>query len=180
MRKQNIINIVFIIISLSSIALSGYLYLTRQKIIIINNNDLLSNYKATKENKELFEKEVTEIQKNLTSLENEINDMLKKLQEEYPTLSKEEQKKQGDFIKKKQEEYYKYKEEVIQKNKDKEDELSAAIYNQVNSFMDTYGKTEKADLIIGVTDMGNVLFANENLDKTDEVIDKLNKKYAGE
>ena len=44
--------------------------------------------------------------------------------------------------------------------------------------MENYGEEKGFDMIIGVTDMGNVLYANEQMDITDIIIKELTFKYS--
>ena len=58
--------------------------------------------------------------------------------------------------------------------------LTTQVVNQMNSHMIEHGKTNDFDLIIGVTDGGNLLYGKDQYDITAEVLNNMNSTYAGE
>lgn len=180
MKKQTLINVFLLVIALASLIISICLYTTRPKIIFVNNNTVFEKYLGVKEGQHILNKDMEKMQANLDTLEKEINIDLKHYQDNYNNLSVEEKKNIKDMINKKKKQFYRYKKALEEKTNEKDHEISAGILNQINTYMTEYGKEKEYDAIIGVTDMGNVLFARDKFDKTEEVIEGLNKKYSGE
>lgn len=58
-------------------------------------------------------------------------------------------------------------------------QYSDQIWKQINQFMEDYGKENNYDLILGATGQGNIMFAKEKDDISKNVLEYINKKYAG-
>lgn len=58
-------------------------------------------------------------------------------------------------------------------------EYSLKIWDKLNSFISTYGNENGYDVIFGASGEGNIMYATDNLNITDEVIAYCNLKYSG-
>lgn len=68
--------------------------------------------------------------------------------------------------------------ETINKQSEEEDaKLSNAVVNEVNAYIKEYGKNHSYKIIIGANNSGNVLYAQDGVDLTQEVLTGLNLKY---
>ncbi len=75
---------------------------------------------------------------------------------------------------------YKEKEsEINQLNMSLESKYETEIWNRVNSGIEEYGKEKGYQYIFGTKGDGNLMYADDNLDITNEVIVYLNKNYEG-
>lgn len=70
-----------------------------------------------------------------------------------------------------------YNEAVTSKYKEEEDKMLQGVLNQVNSFVEKYGKEKGYDIILGTTLSGSMLYGENTMDITDEVLAELNKNY---
>lgn len=57
--------------------------------------------------------------------------------------------------------------------------MTADVVNEVNAFLKEYGEEKGYTIIMAATEYGNIAYADEDLDITDEVLERLNKQYAG-
>lgn len=53
------------------------------------------------------------------------------------------------------------------------------IINQINRYVKEYGIANNYDIIHGTDGSGNIMYANESLDITTEIVQYINKKHAG-
>jgi outer membrane protein len=53
-------------------------------------------------------------------------------------------------------------------------------WTEINKYIMEYGKENKFDMIHGVSGEGNLMYADEKLNVTDQVIEYMNNKYDGE
>jgi outer membrane protein len=60
---------------------------------------------------------------------------------------------------------------------EKDLEITQKVLNQINSFVKVYAQKNGYKLIIGTTEDGNLMYADETLDITDDVLSELNIKY---
>jgi len=75
---------------------------------------------------------------------------------------------------------YDYSNAINQKAKEEDDKITEGVLNQVNAFVEEYGKRKGYSIILGTTASGNILYGDEKMDITNEVLEELNKTYTGE
>lgn len=56
-------------------------------------------------------------------------------------------------------------------------EYTSQVYGRLNEYLATYGKEKHIRLIVGANGQGNVMYVDKTADKTQEVIEYVNKKY---
>lgn len=117
----------------------------------------------TKELKKIGEKEFANRKSNLDSL-------YSKLQSSNVSSSDKKNLMQ-EFIQK--------KEELNQFNDYFGAEQSSKIWTRIKSYSTEFAKENNYQIILGSDDKGNVLFAGESIDITDNFLTYINKKYEG-
>lgn len=143
------------------------------------NSALFEKSFLVKDTETMFEEKKRVWESNLDTLEKEIDSYIDAYKTNFNTFSEKQRIENENFIKKRQQEYFEYK-KVIDENIEKEDEkLTLTVLNQMNNLIDEYGKRNDYDIIIGGNDSGNLLFAKEEYDITEEVLDFINEKYTG-
>jgi len=58
--------------------------------------------------------------------------------------------------------------------------VSQQIWDRLNTYIKEYGKAQKHKIILGTQGGGNVMYADDAVDLTDEVLHYANTKYEGE
>lgn len=58
-------------------------------------------------------------------------------------------------------------------------DFTEQIWKQLNQYIEDYGKEKKYDFLFGASGQGNLMYANDKEDKTNEVIEYVNDKYSG-
>ena len=53
------------------------------------------------------------------------------------------------------------------------------VINQLNAYIKEYGKSNGYDLLVGADKKGSILYGNEEMDVTEEVIEYVNNRYKG-
>ncbi len=71
------------------------------------------------------------------------------------------------------------KSEIAGEFQEKEQKLTQGALNQINDFVQEYGRREGYDLVLGTSNSGNVLYGVDAIDITDEVLKELNRVYTG-
>ena len=160
--------------------LIGYLFFVEsktKKIALVNAQTIIENYQGFKEAQDLYEIETAKMSevfdKQKSAYESKSNE-LKILSEK---LSEHELKvKEGELeiLKAKTLQLGKSIEDRALKQEEK---LLQGIYNKVNDFIKRYAEKNDIDLITGITTSGNVLYASEAVDITEEIIKGLNQEY---
>ena len=70
--------------------------------------------------------------------------------------------------------------QAIQKQIQEEDKkASQTIINDINDYVKEYGKKHRYQIIFGASGSGNIMYADEGTDLTQDVLKGLNKEYEG-
>lgn len=75
-----------------------------------------------------------------------------------------------------------YRQQLLVKEEEEEQltiQYNTQIWNQLNSYIKEYGKAHDYDFIYGVVGNGSMMYARQELDVTDEIIEYANKTYEG-
>lgn len=66
---------------------------------------------------------------------------------------------------------------LYMKSEEKNKEIEKMIWERLNPYLVDYGKENKYTFILGANGTANVLYADEKMDITDELIEYVNKRY---
>jgi outer membrane protein len=146
-------------------------------IAYVNSDSLLANYKLTEEianklavKQSKFEKEY---QNRAEGLQSEINDF----QRTAANLTVAQGKALEENLMKKQQNLMRYQESLSTQLRQEEAKLNEDLYDRVSAFLKDYGKKHDLQLVLTYSRGSGVLYANEGLDISKQVIDGLNKEY---
>ncbi|GAB3843763.1 hypothetical protein GCM10028822_00290 [Hymenobacter terrigena] len=70
-----------------------------------------------------------------------------------------------------------YRSELQQKIQRQSQLSDLALLKEVNMFLKTYGKAKHYDFILGANDSGNIVYAADARDVTNDVLAELNQYY---
>lgn len=165
---------------LVTLALLSYLFIKQskvQKIAIVNTQKVLESYEGFKEAQDLYETKTNEMsqtfEKQKLAYESKSNEF-KILSNK---LSKEEIATKEMELKTLQAKTYQLGKAIEDQAAENEEKLIQGVYNKINDFIKRYGKKNNLDIITGITMSGNVLFASDAVNITDEIIENLNREY---
>lgn len=150
------------------------------KIAYVRSQELVYGYDGTKEAMSQFNNKKQKLLANADTLKAEFQRDFANYKREYPTLSKMEIKKYESKLARKEKQVKNYSEAINKKIKSNDDEMMQAVLNQINSYAKEYGKQHGYTLILGTTLSGNVLYGEDAIDITDDLLTEINKKYHGE
>jgi outer membrane protein len=155
----------FVVVVIYTIGIIMYIRQEKKSSVYILSHKILADFNGTKE----FKKKMLKIEQKqkavLDSFELE--------------LKIAEKMKAKDFQYKK-ENFNKLYMQFAESNKEQMQEYEQKLWDQINQYVGEYGRMKGYDFIMGATGDGNIMFADSTLNKTDEVLAFINKKYAGE
>lgn len=134
-----------------------------KKIVYVDNNKLFEGFTMTKEMKRVGEKEFNARKIGL--------DLLYSKLQSQTILEGDKKTIMQQFIR--------GKEELEQFNQSFATEESSKIWSRIHDYSNEFSKENKYQLIIGSQNKQAVLFADENVDVTNELLTYINKKYEG-
>lgn len=122
---------------------------------------------------ELSQKYEKEYQNRAQGLQNEISDFQRTAQ----NLTVAQGKALEENLMKKQQNLRVYQEDLSRKLRQKEAELNNELYKTISDYLNEYGNQNNLQLVLTYSRGSDVLYANEGLEITNEVIEGLNKAY---
>jgi outer membrane protein len=147
------------------------------KVAYVRSQDLVYNYTGMKEVQSKFEAQKQAWQSNLDTLKMDFQRSLSQYQREYKQLGEEEKKTREQMLRTQETNVIQYNDAVTAKYKEEEEKMLQGVLNQVNSFVEQYGKEKGYDIILGTTLSGSILYGENTIDITEEVLAELNKNY---
>lgn len=151
------------------------------KIVYINMDTLLNNYTQSRELNEAFLKKLeanrTELNIKVKNFDREAAEFRNKVENNgFMTRERAEQAQMDLMIK--QQNLQKLQQEMTENVQREQMEINRKLYDAITNFLTEYNKAKGFQLILSTTLGGNVLFAQEGFDITNEVVSQLNEQYA--
>ena len=151
------------------------------KIVYINMDTLLNNYTQSRELNEAFLKKLeanrTELNIKVKNFDREAAECRNKVENNgFMTRERAEQAQMDLMIK--QQNLQKLQQEMTENAQREQMEINRKLYDAITNFLTEYNKAKGFQLILSTTLGGNVLFAQEGFDITNEVVSQLNEQYA--
>ena len=150
-----------IISSIAFLVIILHLFFSKNEIVYVDNMKLFDGFNMSKEMKKVGERQFNAQKLKIDSLyfkiQNSNADQQKVLMKEYVVL----------------------KQNFEQNNQQFAFEESQKIWKRLNSYINDFSSEKKYKLIIGSEKKGDVLYGDEKLDITNEIINFVNSKYEG-
>jgi outer membrane protein len=89
------------------------------------------------------------------------------------------QKSPTDEILLKQKQLHEYRNALNAQAEQEDKKMTGEVIADVNAYLRRYGKEKGYKIIIAATEYGNLAYAEEGLDITDEILEGLNQEYLG-
>jgi outer membrane protein len=148
-----------------------------QTIAFVNSDSLMTNYEFVKEMKTNLENNKKQLETQFNSKQNYFQKQIADLETKVSTylVSKEDAQKKAMEM---QQELMTLNQTLTEKLSQQELEMNITLLDTISSFMRRFNKKTNYDFILGYSQGGGILFANEAYDITKEVLTDLNKEYA--
>ena len=149
-------------------------------IAYVNSDSLLKNYDFFKDlEKQLVEKRDKldkEYRNRAEGLQREITNF----QSTAGNMTISQARAVEEDLRKKQQNLMMYQEQLGQQLMSEEAKMNAELYDKVSDYLKDYGMTTDLQIVLTYTKGSGVLYANDGLDITDQVIVGLNDTYKAE
>jgi outer membrane protein len=175
MKKHNLI--------LHGIAIAGIIFTwvffmgRTMKVVYVDNNVLMTKYEGMKYARKEYEKKAAAWQANSDTLMTEWQNELKAYEKERSRMTTKERELKEQLLGNKQQQINQYQEAIQLKSKEEEQKTLQTPLNEINDYLKEYGKKRGFTYILGATGAGNIVYANEARNITEEVLKGLNELY---
>jgi outer membrane protein len=153
---------------------------SRSELVYVDVNKLLDGYERTKIAKVEYEEKAKVLNANVDSLMNDWQKELKIYEKERSTMSKKELELKQQILSNKQQQLKNYQTAVQNQIAEEDKKSTQTVINDINDYVKDYGKKKGYKIIFGASGSGNIMYAIEGADLTDEVLKGLNTEYIGE
>ncbi len=156
------------------------LYLQRidnEELMYVDAQRLVVGYKGMQAARKEFENKSIVMKANLDTLGLELDAKVKELNESRTRLTARELKLMTEVVEVKRNQYLSYQQAIQEKVQKEDVESTRKVLDKVNDFIKRYGKKKGCKIILAATQYGNIVYAEDALDITDEVLEGLNAEY---
>jgi outer membrane protein len=115
---------------------------------------------------------------NIDTLSSEIQNQIMNYEKSSKNLSAREKQLTEELIRTKQKQLYDYQQAISQQAKEEDDKMTQEVLSQIDGYIKKYGAGKGYKIVLGAAN-GNIVYADEALDITTEILDGLNKDYSG-
>lgn len=159
---------VFVVLLLIPIYAAG----AEQKIGFVNASVIFEQYSAAKEAEEAYERELQDLNKQVTTMESDLRALADTLEARKYLFSEERLQVKRKELERKQQEYIKFRQEAEAKAAKRNDELSAPIIQAIEEATRRIAERDDFDLVLDAGP-GIVVYSRPELDLTDRVLQNL-------
>ena len=158
---------------------SFFYFQSSSELVYVDITKLMDGYDRADVEKTKFEAMASKMQANVDSLIANWQEELKIYEKERSSMSSKEVDLKKELLANKQQQISNYQ-QAIQRQIDEEDEkASRTVINDINDYVKQYGKEHNYKIIFGASGGGNIMYAQEGTDLTQEVLEGLNAEYNG-
>jgi outer membrane protein len=155
-------------------------YTSGKRIAYVRSSELVYGYLGMKDAHSKYEIQTGAWQANIDTLKAEYQNDLNAFTSELERLSNPEKTSREKILKEKQQSLIGYAQSIDKKAQEEDKKMTDGVLNQINSFVSDYGKDKGYDIILGTTESGSLMYGNDGIDITKEVLESLNRSYKGE
>lgn len=173
--KNYILLLAFFAIIISSLAI--YFAKSSSELVYVDVNKLIEGYSRTKVAKAEFEKKATKMKGNIDSLVTNWQKELQVYEKERASLSPKELQLKQELLSNKQQQINGYQEAIQKQIQEEDKKTTQTVINDINDYIKEFGKRKGYKIIFGASGGGNIMYADESSDLTEEVLKGLNAEY---
>lgn len=147
------------------------------KIAYVNSDTLLAHY-------DYFKDKQSELEKKASQLQNEYENRAKGLQSEINTFQRtagqmtmNQARAVEEDLRKKQQNLMQYQQNLSSQLMEEENKVNEELYQNVSNYLEEFGKGKDFKIVLTYTKGSGVLYADDSLDITQQVIAGLNEEY---
>ncbi len=178
MSKLLQLSLFTIILSISLFSL--YRSYSSNDLVFIDTNKLLNGYQGMIDARGDFQQKASLWKSNIDTLAAEVEKSIKDYEKESTKMTAKEKELSRELIRTKQKQLADYQRAMQDKAAQEDNQMTKLVLDQVNAYITKYGKEHGYPIVLATTETGNIAYADEGLDITDEVLKGLNKEYTGQ
>lgn len=153
---------------------------TSQGIVYINSDSLLDEYQFYKDERDKLEAAQTSAKNQLKEVSDKLQRDAATYQEQAIGMTNQERAAKEEELGRRQQKLMQQKDELAMGLDDAQGKSSEELYNRLNNFLRKFNKGKNFQFVLGYQKGGGILYANDSLNITRQVIEGLNAEYKEE
>jgi len=164
------LTIVSLVVALVSLI---YPVFIKKQVAYIDTAKLLDGYHGMKSARKAYEEKAASWQSNIDTLQAEVTRSIMDYEKESAGMTAKEKELSKELIRTKQKQFQDYQRAIQQQAQQEDAAMTQQVLDKVNGFLRDYGERKGYQIIFG-TSQGNIVYADDALDITEEVLTELN------
>lgn len=165
---------------LAVIFLSAHIFFFQEKIVYVDSAKLLDNYKGMQHARAVYQQKAATWKANVDTLTVALQKQIFHYEKSNASLSAGERKLTQELIRTKQKQLYDYQQATDTQAQQEDAKMTSEVVALVNTYIRKYGQDHGYKIILAATQYGNLAYAEDQLDITNEVLEGLNTEYEGQ
>ena len=164
------------------LGLAGLYYLHfagQSNIAYVSSTKLLSQYQGMIEARQAYQQKASAWKANIDTLTLEVQAAMKEYEANSSTLSKKEQELSKELLKSKQQQLVNYQRAIQEQATQEDQKMTESVITEVNNYISEFGSQRDYKVILVANETGNIAYAQDGMDVTEEVLAGLNNQYSG-
>lgn len=172
--------LVLAVINFFGLIFLGYRSYKSPSIVYVDSNQLINDYKGMQDARKAYEQKAAAWKANVDTLMNEVRTRIMEYDKQSSKMSAKERQLSKELIRTKQKQLADYQQALNTQAQQEDKKMTAEVIAQINSYINKYGQQKGYTIVMAATEYGNIAYAEEGLDITEEVLAGLNKEYSGQ
>jgi outer membrane protein len=156
-----------------------WLVAKQEKIVYVDSAKLLNGYKGMQAARNDFQKKAVSWKANVDTLTKDLQASIMKYERDLSKMTAKEKSLTQELLRTKQKQLADYQQATNTKAQQEDGQMTAQVVAQINAFIKKYGQKKGYRIILAATDYGNIAYAEEGLDITEDILSELNAEYEG-
>ena len=157
-----------------------FMYSQQQaELVYVDINKMVEGYDRTKVEREAFNNKVSTMKANVDSLMAGWQDELKAYEKERSGMTKKELELKQELLQNRQQQINNYQQAIQKQIQEEDQKMTQTVINDINDYVKEYGESHGYRIIFGAGGTGNIMYAEEGADLTEEILKQLNADYNG-
>jgi len=161
------------------IVLFFFVFRKHQHVVYVDSAKLLQQYTGMATARAAYEQKAGIWKANVDTLTHEVQAQITRYEKEQGGMSVRERTVTQELIRIKQRQLSEYQQAVTVQAREEDEKITGDVLTQVNAYLKKYGESKGYTIILAATSYGNLAYADEVLDITDDVLSGLNAEYSG-
>jgi outer membrane protein len=168
------------VVSLIAVATLYYAtFHSSPKLVYVDSSKLLNEYKGMIDARAAYQKKASSWKANVDTLAAEVQRQIMDYEKNNSKLTANERKLTQDLIRAKQKQLYDYQHALNAQAQDEDQKVTGQVIAQINAYIKKYGESKGYRIIMAATEYGNIAYAHDEINITDEILVGLNSEYMG-